>query len=318
MIRKISFVLILIIPIILNAQDQICGQLIGLPHATARDIALPGTGSCIFAALDNGIYIYRLQTGELEDSLIYEGIGSVRSMAVSTDSSFVVTGFDNGKVLIHNLLSNEISTVECSESMISSLDIRREANLIAAGCGSGEVIILDTTGLILNRIKDQNALITSVQLSPYGNDVAISSIKGRVCIRNTMDGKELWRYNYRKGLCLDMAVNWQERSLLVASNRMISEWIIRFDYTGLLNDRLYLNSWVSSLDYHPDKRLWTACSTDGDIIIYTSFGIYSTRIMKTTLNRIKLIADESGNVNLVVSTEKKGIRLIHSSEMEMK
>ena len=126
-------------------------------------------------ALPNcGISTEMLYKNLLDDE--YDRGAVIKSVAFSPDGKTVVTGADNGSVILWDLKGNSILKEFKSAEAINSIAFSPDGKTILTGCDDVTAVLYDIQKNTTQEFKGHTAPVTSVAFSPDGKTILTGSI----------------------------------------------------------------------------------------------------------------------------------------------
>lgn len=291
---------------------------IGPEKTNVTDFCVTSDGSAVFAAYDNYIGIYRLTSGKMVKTIQYSDSSQIQSLALSTDSTFLISGLRDGVLVIHDLRKNSYRTVKCSNTMITSVNINASSYLIALGTEDGETMVLDTSGKVLKKLNLHKNIVTKVILASRGNVLISSGMDGKIYLTDLSTGQSTFCQGPKHAPCYDISVNLENNRILASyANGKVLMWIVRSDNSFVPADKYSMGGWATGVSYYFDKKTWCACTSLGHIRIYTSISVYNCKLRGKTLNQIKFVYLPDDRLLVMVNGFKNGLNLIYAADMKL-
>jgi WD40 repeat protein len=286
-------------------------------NADIRNYCLTPGSLFFYAANQNIVELYDLKTSQLVDSIRYSDSTQIKSLVLSKDSMTLVTGFSDGFIIIHDLLSNNRNKIKASDFMITTIAI--QSNIIALGTYNGEVIFIDKAGNILDRKKSHDDVVTKVVISSEGRLMASTGMDGKLNIYNLRQKNSYYCLIKKAKPCRDVEISLDTKYLLVCfDNGRIENWRINYDNSIQLIESDHIKGWAIDICIYSDNITWAACSANGEIVVKTSFGPYYKTNLRVPLLQINFVPLAGLRLTTLVSAYKSGLKIINAADMKMK
>lgn len=131
---------------------------------------------------DNNLQVWNVENGRLVEetdaSRIEHDDGvTINAIAASKDGRYIVSGDDDGNVIIWNAVthtSRKVAKLVVAEGEITTLDISPDSMRVASGSDDGEVVIwcIEKRERLVGPLKHQDSPVSSIKFSPTGGRIA--------------------------------------------------------------------------------------------------------------------------------------------------
>jgi WD40 repeat protein len=297
---------------------RIPARQIGPGNVNVRSFCLTNNGEYVFAAIENKIKVYEVASGNLKNTIQYKDSSAIQSVALSADSSILVSGLADGVVVLHELANDKYKLIQISEVRITTVDVDINAGLIVSGTFDGEIMLLDTDGLLVEKFKLHDGVVTKAVFSANAKLLVSSGMDGKINIIDLPGRRKPYCLSENNSPSRDVIINNDITGLLSScDDGKVIKWMIKSDENFAPAGKYKQNGWVSSICYYKDNISWAACTSNGYVNIYTPIGfVYGTRF-KYPLNQIGFVQLQNSELTVIISVYKRGLIIIDAGEMKM-
>lgn len=292
------------------------GQYIGPADVDVKDFCITPSGSYVYAAAKNRISLYETRSGQLIDTLLCRTGVEIRSIALTSDSTRLIAGTDQGILLLHSLFDKEVDSVKLSDFPITSLTINAFNSRIASGTANGELILTDLGGSFMERSSPHDGIITDLEFSNDGALLLSSGLDGRIFITDLSNPDKSYNLIKEKTPCRDISINKDVSGLLASyDNGKVLKWRIRSDKSFVFERGFGHRGWTTGVIYYLDNYTWASCTSAGRVEINTYFNMHYVTRVKGVATRVRFVYGNEPELFLLVSVYKGGLLLLSAKNM---
>ena len=212
---------------------------------------LVGEQHVVSAGEHGWIHRWRVEDGELEDGATPRAENGVRSIAVSRDGKWFVSGTESGWVTVWNEESRSKATEwKAHNDWVRSVDVSPDSMKIATGSddcracvwslSAGERLFEPFKRSILPNPFKHDAYVTAVKFSPDGQLIALAKQHTSVRICDGHDGRVLVQFPIKVDSFMNQSLAWAKDSkqlfvlsgdgniycLEVSTGAVLSQWLV--------------------------------------------------------------------------------------------
>ncbi len=290
----------------------------GTSKSFVSDLSFSKGGTLLAAAEDQSICIYHYNTQSLYKKLQGGHRGDVLSVAISPDSSLVVSGGKDGKVILWSLTEGKVvQELYQHTGVVTNVKFSPDGKRIVSGASDDKMAV-----------HDLDKKIQSTALSFHTDDVtAIAFLNNKMVISAGADGKvAFWNleknelqtsFKDRRSWIRSIAVEEEGRYLYtVGDNGRVHEWTIsNLDMITKSETTHWGTSWVMGVDHSLAHYADAYSSMSGLVLIKTTLSFLYMQKLKAPATKI-LFQPQSGIVmKLAVATYGGGVVFIDAREM---
>lgn len=314
---RYAITLILFTSCSLVAQERSI-QYIGPDNLDVRDFCITPGNQFVYTAAGNTIDLYEILSGQKIHSVSFDAGEEIRSIALSSDSTFLVAGTDKGSIEILMLVDNSRQSIQCSKHPVTSVAINGFNSRIASGTADGEIIISDMHGRISERLKAHEDIITDIEFSNDGALLLSSGMDGGILVTDLQGAPESYFLSRKNTPCRSIAINSDMSGFLASYDEgAVYKWFITSNNTFIDEGKTSQGGWSTGVDYHRDGRTWVSCSSSGKIEINSTFDIKYSFRLKGVATRVKFCYLQDPRLLVLFSVYKGGLVLLSVDNMKM-
>lgn len=292
---------------------------IGPQNVNVTDFLISTGGQFVFSAFKNKISIYKIDDSELVNTIEYPDSVTIQAMALSADSSLLITGSRQGDIYIHHLFLNTRESFKIIGEPITAIAFDSSNALIACGTYNGSVFILNVNGEIINRQDSHKKLVSTVTFNPNRQILASSGLDGKVFFTYMNDQYYSSYISDRKSPCRSIAFNQAGNSLIAGyDNGKIYKYKIETEISLLPAETKHITGWITDVSFKNDGESFLASSSNGRIKILLPFGMAYKFKFKQSVKQTLFLNKDKYYLYAIVSLEGKGLILLSAINMELK
>jgi WD40 repeat protein len=292
---------------------------IGPQNVNVTDFHISPTCQFVFSAYKNKISIYKIDDSELVNTIEYPDSVTIQAIALSADSTLLITGSRQGDIYIHHLFLNTMESFKIIEEPITSIAIDTLNELIACGTFNGSVFIMKVNGEVINRQDSHKKLVSTLAFNPNQQILASSGLDGKVFFTYLKDQYYSSYISDRKSPCRSIAFNQAGNSLIAAyDNGKIYKYNIETEISPLPSETKHITGWITDVSFKNDSETFLASSSNGRIKIYLPFGMAYKFKFKQSVKQALFLNKDKYYLYAIVSLEGKGLILLSATNMELK
>ena len=292
------------------------GKFIGPRDVDVKDFCTTPSGSYVYTAVQNRITLYEIFSGKQINTFQYKHTENIRSIALTSDSTFLIAGTDQGILLLQNLLDNKVDSIKLSNFPVTSVTINAFNSRIASGTSDGEIILTDISGGSMKSLSPHDDVVTDLEFSNDGTLLLSSCMDGRIVVTDLSEATVFYCLTKKSSPCRDISINEKTSSLLASyDNGKVYKWNIKADKAFVFDRGFPHRGWTTGVTYHRDNYTWASCTSSGNIKINTAFGSpYKTKI-EGIATRVEFSYEQDPMLLLLVSVYKGGLILLSAKNM---
>lgn len=316
--NKVILIFLLFASVPLTAQKESFRH-IGPVDADIRDFCVSPGGSHVYMVSGNSISLYDLAKGQQLDHFEWFDRGAILSMALTSDSTIIVFGTEDGSMAIQNLLDGSVEWISLSEHPVTSVALNAFDSQIACGGSRGEIFLTDISGGSRQDLKPHDKLVTDLEFTHDGSQLLSSDMDGKIVV--TIMSGELPYYELHEGRspCRAISCSADGTGLLASfDNGDVLKWMIKTGGSFVFDRKVHHLGWVLDASYHPVKNVWASCTSLGKITLHSLFGNTYTAKVKGLATRVEFCPRPDNSLHLLVSVYQGGLLYFSANDMKLK
>jgi WD40 repeat protein len=279
------------------------------------DFCFSKSGRTLVYPESNVISFYDLQSKALIGRLNNGHSKPVLAIALSVDSSLLVSGGLDSTIVMWNVQSGKVSKkLDFHHGVITTLNLNSGGTLLASGSSDKTVVVYDLAGeKIVFKITDLPSDVTVVRFSPDGQLLAVGSQDKTIRLYNSKTGQLIVNLEGHKNCVRDICFNNDGTRLFsCGDDSKLLKWDIR-NLNLIKKEEIgsYGSDWLLSVDVRDDA--WVVAGLDSKINVVTNFETYRGKV-GVAINKIKFIPNSGSFLKFAVATRGKGLFLVDSMD----
>ena len=275
------------------------------------DFCFTKSGRTLVLPESNIISFYDLQSKTLLGRLNNGHSKPVLAIALSIDSSLLVSGGLDSTIVMWNVQSGKVSKkLDFHHGVITTLNLNGGGNLLASGSSDKTVVVYDVEGeKIIFKITDLPSDVTVVRFSPDGQILAVGSQDKTLRLYNAKSGQLIVSLEGHKSCVRDLCFSIDGTRLFsCGDDSKLLKWDIR-NLNLIRKEEIgsYGSDWLLSVDVRDDA--YVVAGLDSKINVVTNFETYRGKI-GVAINKILFIPNAGTFLKFAVATRGKGLFLM--------
>jgi WD40 repeat protein len=292
----------------------------GTNKSFVSDLSFSKGGTLLAAAEDQSICIYNYNSKALVKKLSGAHTGNVLAVAFSPDSSILVSGGQDGKVILWSVVQgNYIQDLYQHTRVVTSVAFSPDGKSVASGGA-------DNTVSIYNLEQSTK----TGELTFHKDDVTdLAFLNDKILISAGADGKvAFWDINSntlvasfkdRRRWIRSIAVEDQGRYLYTAGdNGRVNEWTIT-DLSAIYKSESigHRSSWTMGVDHSSNSYANVFSTMGGLICIKSDLNFQYVQKISSPATKVLFQPNQGGSMRLAVATYGKGVAFIDAKDMQI-
>lgn len=279
------------------------------------DFCFSRSGTTLVLPESNGIGFYDLQSRALVGRLNNGYSKPILAIALSVDSTLLVSGGLDSTVVFWDIISRTIiKKLDYHHGVVTTLNMNSEGSLLASGSSDKTVVVYDIKAeKVVFKITDLASDVTVVRFSPNGQLLAVGSQDKTIRLYSAKNGQLIVNIEGHKSCVRDLCFSKDGTKLFsCGDDSKLLKWdirnlsLIRKEEIGSLG-----NDWLLSVDVRNDACL--VAGLDSKISIFTDYGNFRGKI-NVAINKIQFIPNSGTFLKFAVATRGKGLFLLDSMQ----
>lgn len=316
--KKTSLLIGLLYIIVLSttAQNKKAFYKFPTEESIVYDICFTNNGRAIGIADNKSVKVYSIETNELLRDFVGGHTEQILSIDISTDSTLLVSGGKDNRVVIWDFREGEQLEVLKCDGIVTSVSISPDGKSVVYGASDNKVFVYDiATRSVVNTFADHSDDITSIVFSPDGRYIVTSS--GDKLINIYENGALITTLSGHKDWVRDVSFDSEGAKLISCSD---DGRVIVWNTSDINNPSIIKKSeneyvWVLSVDFNKeDNKTYALSDHIGNAKIVHQMGHYSTRL-NFPINKI-LFKPKDVYLKIAIATRGGGVLLIAAKDMK--
>ncbi len=164
-----------------------------------------------------------------EKNVLRSHQGSINSVAISTDGQTIVSGGQDGTVLLWDSKGKQLATFRGHQRPVMSVAISTDKQTIVSGSQDGTVRLWDSKGKQLATLRGHQSSVFSVAISTDGRTIVSGGEDGTVRLWDSK-GKQLATLRGHQGYVRSVAISTDGQTIVSGGrDQIVRLWDIRFE-----------------------------------------------------------------------------------------
>ena len=279
------------------------------------DFCFSKSGQTIIFPESDQICFYDLQTKGLIKRLIYGHSRPIITIALSVDSTLLISGGLDSTIVLWNVQSGKVfKKLDFHHGVITTLNLNSNGNLLASGSSGKTVVVYDIAGeKMVYKIADLTSDVTVVRFSPDGQLLAVGSQDKTIRLYNANTGQPIVNLEGHKSCVRDLCFSKDGTRLYsCGDDSKLIKWDIR-NRSLIKKEEIqsFGSDWLLSVDARNDA--YVVAGLDSKISVVTNFETYRGKI-GVAINKIMFNPNSGTFLKFAVATRGKGLFLVDSMD----
>ena len=279
------------------------------------DFCFSRSGTTLVLPESNGIGFYDLRSRALIGRLNNGHSKPILTIALSVDSTLLVSGGLDSTVVFWDIISRTIiKKLDYHHGVVTTLNMNSDGSLLASGSSDKTVVVYDIKAeKIVFKITDLTSDVTVVRFSPDGKLLAVGTQDKTIRLYDAKNGQLIVNLEGHKSCVRDLCFsNDGTRLFSCGDDSQLIKWDIRIRNLIKKEDvQSFGNDWLLSVDVRKDACV--VAGLDSRISVVTNFETYRGKI-GVAINKIMFIPYTGSFLKFAVGTRGKGLFLMDSME----
>lgn len=284
------------------------------------DACLSEHGKVIVCTDYNTLKAFSVENRELLGSYTGGHRSKVLCVAMSSDSTMLVSGGSDSTVVVWNFSMHAIiQRITFATGKITSIKFSPDNQFILFGCSNSRAYLYNIKEKkMVNEFTDQKMDVTSIVFSPNGSLIAIAGGDKIIRLYNTTDFRlksELKGHtNWVRSISF---YNSGQNLVSCGDDKKIIKWnLSKLDYkkTSARKD------WILCVDIENNEinksNMYAFGTMNGSISINYSMGLYEAKL-NSPITKVLILPNDSGIIEIVVATLGSGLMQLEAANMNM-
>ena len=285
------------------------------------DLCFTSKGGSLAIADNNTIKVFSVNSKELVSEFKNGHTSQIRAIDISKDSSLLVSGDKEGKIVLWDFKNNTIlKTLTFQKGIVTSLKFSPDGKYFASGGIDNKVYLYDiSNNIVLHVFTDHTDDITSVCFSPDGKLLAAASGDKTISIYDLMNNQLITTLKGHKSWVRSIAFcNDGTRLISCSDDSQVITWnVMDHDKISMLDKAKNSFNWLMTVDYNEDGKSYVFGCWSGKAKIVTPFGINYLNVGKP-INKIKFKPNTDFYLVIAIATRGKGVIYADARDMKVK
>jgi WD40 repeat protein len=246
--------------------------------------------------------------------------GAILTLAISKDSSIMISGGQDSTIVVWDIQKNQVSTVlSYHQGMILSVSLSKDKRYLISGGTDNKVILYDLQERVIKGIfTNHNRDVTVVKFSPDDNSFFSGGGDKKIFLFDKESGRLLDSVRLN-GWVRDLSFSQSGKELLVGGD---FSKVFVFSLAGGLNFRNFAYEqkvwdWTFASRFHPIEDASAFGGLQGSVRIETDKSTYKADLA-SPITDLEFDPNAGQQLRMVVATRGKGVFLLEASDMKVK
>jgi WD40 repeat protein len=295
----------------------------GKPKSFVYDISFSKGGAWLAATEGKKLNLFDVNTTQLIKRFSNGHTEDILSVDISADSSRLVSGGKDGRVVIWDTnTGNILQTIDAHNGVVTAVKFHPIAEIVISAGADNKIVVYDFAKQdLMYQWEQHEDDVLSLAINPEGTILASGGADKSIWLWDLKSGTDLQRLLAHKSWIRSLVFSEDGNKLLsVGDDSRITVWHLDEKKTATKSFSIkHGGGWLFGVDIkgqNPKSEVITSVGMNGKVNIRTPVGGYMLKV-KRPIHKA-LLKPRNGNlIKIALATRGKGILIVEAKDMEM-